>query len=97
VGLAGPASLTALLRYAKRCGVSASLRGLMSGAATGLIGQVASFAGPDPIIEALVAAGDLGIAPHYFSFGGAVETARYACEAAEGRIAAGRAMAQSTS
>jgi methylenetetrahydrofolate reductase (NADPH) len=97
VGLAGPASLTALLRYAKRCGVSASLRGLMSGAATGLVGH----AGPDPIIEALAAAGDLspgdlGIAPHYFSFGGAVETARYACEAAAGRIAAGRAMAQST-
>jgi methylenetetrahydrofolate reductase (NADPH) len=96
VGLAGPASLTALLRYAKRCGVSASLRGLMSGAATGLLGQVASFAGPDPIIEALAAAGDLDIAPHYFSFGGAVETARYACDAAAGRIAAGRAMAQST-
>jgi methylenetetrahydrofolate reductase (NADPH) len=92
VGLAGPASLTALLRYAKRCGVSASLRGLMSGTATGLIGH----AGPDLIIEALAAAGDLGVAPHYFSFGGAVETARYACEAAAGRIAAGRAMAQST-
>jgi len=91
VGLAGPASLTALLRYAKRCGVSASLRGLMLGAATGLIGH----AGPDPIIAALAAAGDLAIAPHYFSFGGAVETARYACEAAAGRIAAGCAMAQS--
>jgi methylenetetrahydrofolate reductase (NADPH) len=91
VGLAGPASLTALLRYAKRCGVSASLRGLMSGAATGLLGH----AGAGPIIEALATAGDLGISPHYFSFGGAVKTARYACEAAAGRIAAGRAMAQS--
>ena len=35
IGLAGPASVTALLHYAKRCGVSASLRGLMSGAAPG--------------------------------------------------------------
>ena len=34
------------------------------------------------------AAGDLNASPHYFSFGGAVETARYACEAAAGRIAA---------
>ncbi len=76
--MAGPASVTGLLRYAKRCGVAASLRGLMSGTGTSLI----SHAGPDRIIEALSAAGDLGAAPHYFSFGGTVETARYACEAA---------------
>jgi len=90
VGLAGPASVAGLLRYAKRCGVAASLRGLMSGTGTGLIG----YAGPERIIEALAAAGDLAAAPHYFSFGGTVETARYACEAAAGRIAAGHAMAQ---
>lgn len=88
VGLAGPASLTALLRYAKRCGVAASLRGLMSGAGSSLIGQIAGHAGPDRIIEALAAAGDLGADPHYFSFGGTLETARYACEAAAGRLAA---------
>jgi methylenetetrahydrofolate reductase (NADPH) len=81
VGLAGPASVAALLRYAKRCGVSASLRGLMSGAAAGLIGH----AGPDRIIETLASSGEPGIAPHYFSFGGAVETARYACDVAAGR------------
>jgi methylenetetrahydrofolate reductase (NADPH) len=76
VGMAGPTSMPALLRYAKRCGVNASLRGLMSGAAAGLIGNV----GPDRIVETLSLAGDLGnAAPHYFSFGGAVETARYAC------------------
>jgi methylenetetrahydrofolate reductase (NADPH) len=95
VGMAGPASLTALLRYARRCGVSASLRGLKSGTASGLIGQISGLAGPDRIIEALAAAGDLGdAAPHYFSFGGTVETARYACEASARRIAAGHAMAQ---
>jgi methylenetetrahydrofolate reductase (NADPH) len=76
VGMAGPTSVPGLLRYARRCGVDASLRGLMSGAAAGLIGNV----GPDRIVEALSAAGDLGdAAPHYFSFGGAVETARNAC------------------
>ena len=84
VGMAGPASVAGLLRYAKRCGVSASLRGLMAGTGRGLIGH----AGPDDIIAALEAAGDLNASPHYFSFGGAVETARYACEAAAGRIAA---------
>jgi methylenetetrahydrofolate reductase (NADPH) len=90
VGMAGPTSMPALLRYARRCGVNASLRGLMSGAAAGLIGNV----GPDRIVETLALAGDLGdAAPHYFSFGGAVETARYACSTS-GRLAAGHAMAQ---
>jgi methylenetetrahydrofolate reductase (NADPH) len=84
VGMAGPASVAGLMRYAKRCGVSASLRGLMAGTGRGLIGH----AGPDDILATLSAAGDLNASPHYFSFGGAVETARYACEAAAGRIAA---------
>ncbi len=90
VGMAGPTSVPALFRYAKRCGVAASLRGLVSGAAASLVGHV----GPDRIIETLAAADGLGdIAAHYFSFGGTVETARYACEAAHGKHGAGRAMA----
>jgi methylenetetrahydrofolate reductase (NADPH) len=89
VGMAGPTSVPGLMRYAKRCGVNASMRGLMAGAAAGLIGNV----GPDRIIETLSLAGDLGdAAPHYFSFGGAVETARYACSTSR-RAAAGHAMA----
>jgi methylenetetrahydrofolate reductase (NADPH) len=89
--MAGPTSVPALLRYAKRCGVAASLRGLVSGVASGLVGHV----GPERIVEMLSAAGDLGdAAPHYFSFGGTLETARYACEAAAGRHGAGRAMAR---
>ncbi|HZP70295.1 MAG TPA: methylenetetrahydrofolate reductase [Pseudolabrys sp.] len=92
IGMAGPTSMPALLRYAKRCGVAASLRGLASGVASGLVGHV----GPDRIIETLSTAADLGdIAPHYFSFGGVLETARYACEAAAGRYGASRAMARS--
>ena len=82
--MAGPTSLTALLRYAKRCGVNASLRGLASGAGGGLIGNV----GPDAILAALDAAPGIGEAsPHYFSFGGVLQTARYACDAAAGRLA----------
>jgi methylenetetrahydrofolate reductase (NADH) len=91
VGMAGPTSVPALIRYARRCGVTASLRGLVSGAATGLVGHV----GPDRIVAALSEAEGLGdAAPHYFSFGGTLETARYACEAAHGKHGAGRAMAQ---
>jgi methylenetetrahydrofolate reductase (NADPH) len=90
VGMAGPTSVPALFRYAKRCGVGASLRGLVSGAATGLIGHV----GPDRIVETLAEAPGLGdIAPHYFSFGGVVETARYACEVARRTHGQPRAMA----
>jgi methylenetetrahydrofolate reductase (NADPH) len=96
VGLAGPTSVPALIRYARRCGVNASLRGLMSGAVGGLIGQVVGKVGPERIVAALAETEGLGdIAPHYFSFGGAIETARYACEAAHGTHAADRAMPQS--
>lgn len=91
VGMAGPTSVPALLRYAKRCGVAASLRGLMTGAASGLIGHV----GPGRMIDALAAAGDdLGdIAPHYFSFGGIVETATFACDAGHRTLQSSHAMA----
>jgi methylenetetrahydrofolate reductase (NADPH) len=92
IGMAGPTNVAALLRFARRCGVAASLRGLASGLAGGLVGQV----GPDRIVETFSAVTNLGdIAPHYFSFGGTLETAHYACEAAAGRPEAGRAIAQS--
>ena len=81
VGIAGPDQHDRAVALRQRCGVNASLRGLMSGAATALIGHV----GPDRIIEVLAGAGDLNATPHYFSFGGTIETARYACEAAGGR------------
>ena len=94
VGMAGPTSVPALLRYARRCGVTASLRGLMTGAVSGLVGHV----GPGRMIEALAAASGPGaalgdIAPHYFSFGGVVETACYACEASRLTQPPSRAMA----
>lgn len=93
VGMAGPTSVPALIRFAKRCGVSTSLRGLMSGAATALIGNV----GPDRIIEALSMAQDeIGdVYPHYFTFGGLAETARYACDKAQKESAAAPAAAAS--
>src|ERR1017187_10639845 len=90
VGMAGPTSVPGLMRYAKRCGVNASLRGLMAGPAARPIGNVRA----DSIIETLSLAGDLGdAAPHYFSFGGVLETVRYAY-ATSRRLAAGHAMAE---
>jgi methylenetetrahydrofolate reductase (NADPH) len=88
IGLAGPTSLTTLMRYAKRCGVRASTQGLARNA--GLLKRMLGAAAPDGIIRALIEAnreGDLGeIAPHLFSFGGIGATARWAAGAAAGRI-----------
>jgi len=88
IGLAGPTSLTSLMRYARRCGVRASTQGLARNA--GLIKHLLGAAAPDAIIRALIEAnrdGALGdIAPHLFSFGGIGATARWAAAAAGGRI-----------
>jgi methylenetetrahydrofolate reductase (NADPH) len=84
IGLAGPTSVPALIRYARRCGVTASLRGLMSGTAAGLVGNV----GPDRIIDLLASSprelGDTHL--HYFSFGGVIQTARYARDMAKSGV-----------
>jgi methylenetetrahydrofolate reductase (NADH) len=90
VGIVGPTSITGLMRFARRCGVSTSVLGLISGNALSLIGHV----GPDQILETLSSAQGIGdAAPHYFSFGGTVETARYACAAAQRTGEFQRAMA----
>jgi methylenetetrahydrofolate reductase (NADPH) len=90
VGMVGPTSVTGLMRFARRCGVSASILGLISGNVTSLLGHV----GPDNILQKLSGAAGLGdAAPHYFSFGGTVETARYACNAAQRTDEFRRAMA----
>jgi methylenetetrahydrofolate reductase (NADPH) len=91
VGMVGPTSITGLMRFAKRCGVSVSVLGLVSGHVTSLLGHI----GPDNILEALSSAEGLGdTAPHYFSFGGTVETAHYACDAAQRTGQFGHAMAE---
>lgn len=92
VGMAGPTRLPSLLRYAMRCGVKASMQGVASGAAAALVGRLAKPVGPERILDALHAAGGtLGaVVPHYFSFGGLIETARYASSA--GRQPSGHAI-----
>ncbi len=84
LGLAGPTSLTTLLRYAARCGVQASTQALVR--RTGLMRQMFAMATPDALIRTLGAAngdGRLGsVIPHFFSFGGIPATARWAAAAA---------------
>jgi methylenetetrahydrofolate reductase (NADPH) len=80
VGLAGPTSLRVLLKYAQRCGVSASLRGLM---AQGM-GAVRLFTHTDPGEQLTVIARYClartkcnVVGAHFFSFGGAARTAAW--------------------
>ena len=88
VGLAGPTSLSTLMRYARRCGVRASTQGLARNA--GLLKNLLSASAPDGIVRALIEAnrdGELGdIAPHLFSFGGIGATARWAAATAAAKI-----------
>lgn len=86
VGVAGPTSMRALMRFALRCGVRTSLKGMLNPKAMQLFGVAA----PDQIIRALAEAHDraqLGPASiHFFSFGGLNATAGWAMAAASGRI-----------
>jgi methylenetetrahydrofolate reductase (NADPH) len=87
IGLAGPTSLPTLMRYASRCGVAASLQGLARHA--GMMRHLFAMSAPDAIVRALAAERDrLGdVRPHFFSFGGLLQTARWASAVEHGRIA----------
>ncbi|HUT50715.1 MAG TPA: methylenetetrahydrofolate reductase [Alphaproteobacteria bacterium] len=82
IGLAGPAGATTLLKFALRCGVKASARGLRRNlsAVGGLMGQ----SSPARIVDALAAmpldVWDHDAALHFFSFGGIGRTARWVSE-----------------
>jgi methylenetetrahydrofolate reductase (NADPH) len=80
VGIAGPTDPVALLRYAQRCGVSASLRALR----TLGVGVVRIVSHTDPREQLLAVAHYCEshdacnvVGAHFFSFGGFLETARW--------------------
>jgi methylenetetrahydrofolate reductase (NADPH) len=86
IGVAGPTSMRSLMRYALRCGVRASLKGMLNPKVTQLLGEAA----PDGIIRALGEAEDRdrfgSLAIHFFSFGGLVATAEWAAGASRGHV-----------
>ena len=89
IGLAGPASVTTLMRFAAICGVAVSARALARNA--GLVKHLFGANAPDAIIRALAGAGLGDVAPHFFTFGGLAKTARWAAAVAAGHIALDRA------
>jgi methylenetetrahydrofolate reductase (NADPH) len=85
IGLAGPATLADLLRYARICGVAASAQALAR--QVGLAKPVFGMMAPDAVLRPLAESSDLGdIAPHFYAFGGLAAAARWATAAAAGRI-----------
>jgi methylenetetrahydrofolate reductase (NADPH) len=89
VGLAGPASATALIKFAIRCGVATSARALVSRGDAAL--QLFRQTTPEPIIRELAELPDLGDLPkfelHFFAFGGFASTAAWLSALASGRLA----------
>lgn len=89
IGLAGPATIGTLMRFARICGVRSSTRGLIRNGAS-LARMLLQEAGPDQIIRGLAEAGireRLGpIALHLFPFGGLERAARWIAPVSQGRV-----------
>jgi methylenetetrahydrofolate reductase (NADPH) len=85
VGIAGPAPLSKLIRYAMQCGIGLSLRTVLRNLSA--VGTVAELAiSPDQHLLRLLAtplAAQI-VAPHFFAFGGCVETAHWIHQIAAG-------------
>jgi methylenetetrahydrofolate reductase (NADH) len=87
VGIAGPAPLSALVRFAIQCGIGASARTLMRNlSAAGSVADLATT--PDQHLLALLSGPPPAqiVAPHFFAFGGSVETARWMRKIAAGEF-----------
>jgi|SRR5450432_172485 len=85
VGIAGPASAATLLHFALQCGIGASTRALMGNIGTAAR-RLRLAMTPDQHLLALSAAppSEQVVAPHFFAFGGALETARWMRKVAAG-------------
>jgi len=90
VGIAGPASVATLAKFAVRCGIGASLRALARGHTA--FARILAEAGPDALIGALVADEDPrypidGL--HVFTFGGVRRAAEWIRATTANHAAAG--------
>lgn len=91
IGLAGPANVATLVRFAIRCGVTNSIRALTTRADRFL--RLVSDSAPDGLVRGIAAAAALDGAPlssvaglHFFPFGGVAKTARWANALKRGRF-----------
>jgi methylenetetrahydrofolate reductase (NADPH) len=88
IGMAGPASIPSLIRFAQRCGVRASAKGFARHASS--IGKLLTRATPAEVVQDLaeaVATESLGeIAAHFYSFGGLAQAAKWVRDAKQGKL-----------
>jgi methylenetetrahydrofolate reductase (NADPH) len=88
IGMAGPASIPSLLKFAQRCGVRASAKGFARHAAS--IGALLTRATPAEMVNDLAEAAaseNLGsIATHVYSFGGLAQAAKWVRDAKNGKL-----------
>jgi methylenetetrahydrofolate reductase (NADPH) len=102
-GIAGPTPLSKLIKFAMRCGIGASLRTVMRNLSA-VTGGADLATTPDQHVMCLMqlSGSTRVVAPHFFSFGGALETARwieriiardFVIDPAEGRFLIGAARA----
>jgi methylenetetrahydrofolate reductase (NADPH) len=86
VGVAGPASIRALLNYGKRCGIGNSIRAVRSHALS--LPHLLVEHGPDQVVRRIGEGGaTLGVAGlHCFSFGGFARNARWLAAVGAGRF-----------
>ncbi|HYU68644.1 MAG TPA: methylenetetrahydrofolate reductase [Burkholderiales bacterium] len=85
VGLAGPASLHRLLRYAALCGIGNSIRALKTRPQA--ITRLLVEAGPEVVVREVACRGGAPIAGvHFFCFGGLTRTARWLRAVRDGRF-----------
>jgi methylenetetrahydrofolate reductase (NADPH) len=88
IGMAGPADLSSLIRFARRCGVRATAQSLTRHA--GLTKHLLAAGTPDRVIRPLAEAASQGalglVAAHFFAAADAGATARWAAAATSGRV-----------
>jgi len=85
VGIAGPASMKTLLRFAAICGVRTSAQSAVRN--VGLLKGLITGSTSDPVVRDLAMIDGLGdVYPHFFSFGGLPATMRWVMAAANGNI-----------
>lgn len=87
-GLAGPASVATLFRFARRCGIGPSIRAL--GARPASLMQIAAERGPENIVRSLAQALGAGTSDfagiHLFCFGGFLRTCEWLHAVGRGRF-----------
>jgi methylenetetrahydrofolate reductase (NADPH) len=86
-GIAGPAPLSKLIKFAMRCGIGASLRVVMHNLSG--VNDIAELATtPEQHVMRLMQlpGSTRVVAPHFFCFGGVLETARWINQVVSGRF-----------